>query len=95
LTTLPLSCVHCLEIWEPQTPETLRACPGQYVLWLAIKMNMQHINVIVLHFTCPVLYVTKEQNVTNLQTNPVKYATPVEMQIIHLKKKVEHSERTP
>jgi len=28
LTTLPLSCAECLEIWEPQTPGTLRACPG-------------------------------------------------------------------
>jgi hypothetical protein len=28
LTTLPLSCVDCLEIWEPQPPGTLRACPG-------------------------------------------------------------------
>jgi hypothetical protein len=28
LTTLPPSCVECLEIWEPHTPGTLRACPG-------------------------------------------------------------------
>jgi len=28
LTTLPHSCVDCLEIWEPQPPETLRACTG-------------------------------------------------------------------
>jgi len=28
LTTLPLSCADCLEIWEPQTPGTLRAYPG-------------------------------------------------------------------
>ena len=27
LTTLLLSCVDCLEIWEPQTPATLRTCP--------------------------------------------------------------------
>ena len=27
LTTLPPSCVDCLEIWEPQAPRTLRACP--------------------------------------------------------------------
>ena len=27
LTTLPPSCVDCLEIWEPQPPGTLRACP--------------------------------------------------------------------
>jgi hypothetical protein len=28
LTTLPPSSVFCLEIWEPQPHETLRACPG-------------------------------------------------------------------
>jgi hypothetical protein len=28
LTTLPPSCADCLEIWEPQIPGTLRACPG-------------------------------------------------------------------
>jgi len=28
LTTLPFSCANCLEIWEPQIPGTLRACPG-------------------------------------------------------------------
>jgi len=27
LTTLPLSCADCLEIWESQPPGTLRACP--------------------------------------------------------------------
>ena len=28
LATLPHSCADCLEIWEPQLPGTLRACPG-------------------------------------------------------------------
>jgi len=28
LITLPRSCVHCLEIWEPHPPGTLRVCPG-------------------------------------------------------------------
>jgi len=28
LTTLLLSCADFLEIWEPQTPGTLRVCPG-------------------------------------------------------------------
>jgi hypothetical protein len=27
LTTLPISCTDCLEIWEPQPPGTLRVCP--------------------------------------------------------------------
>jgi len=26
--TLSPSCADCLEIWEPQPPGTLRACPG-------------------------------------------------------------------
>jgi hypothetical protein len=29
-TTLPLSRADCLEIWEPQLPGKLRACPGPY-----------------------------------------------------------------
>jgi len=28
LTTLPPSCADCLEIWEPEPPGTLWACPG-------------------------------------------------------------------
>jgi hypothetical protein len=28
LTNLPPSCDDCLEVWEPQPPGTLRACPG-------------------------------------------------------------------
>jgi hypothetical protein len=28
LTTLPLPCADCLELWEPQPPGTLWACPG-------------------------------------------------------------------
>jgi len=28
LTTLSPSCSDCLEIWEPQTPDTIRACNG-------------------------------------------------------------------
>jgi hypothetical protein len=30
LITLPPSWPDCLEIWEPQPPGTLKACPGQY-----------------------------------------------------------------
>jgi hypothetical protein len=30
LTTLPPSRAECLEIWEPQPPETLGGCPGLY-----------------------------------------------------------------
>jgi len=28
LTTIPPLRADCLEIWEPQPPSTLRACPG-------------------------------------------------------------------
>jgi len=28
LATLPPSFANCLEIWKPQPPGTLRACPG-------------------------------------------------------------------
>ena len=28
LTTLPPSCVDCLEVWEPHPPVTLRVCTG-------------------------------------------------------------------
>ena len=28
LTTLPPSCAKCLEIWKPQPPGTVKACPG-------------------------------------------------------------------
>jgi hypothetical protein len=28
LTTLPPSCADCVEMWEPEPPGTLRACPG-------------------------------------------------------------------
>jgi len=28
LTTLPNSCADCLEIWEPQLPGNLCACPS-------------------------------------------------------------------
>jgi hypothetical protein len=28
LTTLPPSCADCHEMWEPQSPGILRACPG-------------------------------------------------------------------
>jgi hypothetical protein len=40
LTTLPLSCADCLEIWEPQTPGTLRGCPGLYLDILFFFLNI-------------------------------------------------------
>jgi len=47
-TTLPPSCADCLEIWEPQPPGTLRACPGLQwdcfklvTLWISIMGKEQ------------------------------------------------------
>ena len=42
LTTLPPSWADCHEIWDPQLPETLRACPGLYkdcFTWFYTKMR--------------------------------------------------------
>ena len=36
LTTVPPSSADCLEIWEPQPPGTLRACPG--LSWVKKKL---------------------------------------------------------
>jgi len=30
LTTFPLSCADCLEMWKLQLPRILKACPGQF-----------------------------------------------------------------
>jgi hypothetical protein len=30
LTTVPLSCADCHEMWEPQSPRCLRTCSGMY-----------------------------------------------------------------
>jgi len=38
LTILPPSCNDCLEIWEPQPPGTLRACPGITLHFLKKKI---------------------------------------------------------
>jgi len=38
LTTLPPSCADCLDIWEPQSPGTLRACPG--LSWIAFNVEI-------------------------------------------------------
>jgi len=32
---LPPSCADCLEIWEPQRPGKLRACPG--LQWVCFR----------------------------------------------------------
>jgi hypothetical protein len=48
LTTLPHSCVDCLEIWEPE-PATLRACPG--IALLALLNHYTFICVLYLHYS--------------------------------------------
>jgi len=46
LTALPPSCAECHEIWQPQPPWTLRACPGLYrdcftfTLYLGVLKNL-------------------------------------------------------
>ena len=45
LTTLPPSCVDCLEIWEPQSPGTLRVCPGFLELLLIYLIQGRTVNV--------------------------------------------------
>ena len=42
LTTLPPSCAECLEIWEPQPPGTLRACPGLMGLLYLYKSGVPY-----------------------------------------------------
>ena len=36
LIGIPPSRANCLEIWDPQSPGTLRACPGIALLYLYI-----------------------------------------------------------
>jgi hypothetical protein len=40
LTTLPPSCADCLEIWDPQPPGNLRACPGLYRNCFACRISV-------------------------------------------------------
>jgi len=44
LTTLPLSCADCLEIWEPQPPGTFMASPSLEWYCLTIVSN-QDLNI--------------------------------------------------
>jgi len=58
LTTLPPSCVECLEIWAPQAPENLKACPGpprpaQACTRLALPFVLWDINY--WHLACHIL----------------------------------------
>jgi hypothetical protein len=43
LTTLPSSCAECHEIWEPQPPGTLRACPTCTGIALPLR-SYQYVN---------------------------------------------------
>ena len=40
LTTLPLSGVDYIDNWEPQPPETLRACPDLYRICLPLPEKL-------------------------------------------------------
>jgi hypothetical protein len=41
LTTLPTSSADCLEMWEPQPPGTLRACPGRFTFYCCLNVTFQ------------------------------------------------------
>jgi hypothetical protein len=47
LTTLLTSCADCLEIWEPQSPGTLRACPGVYRDCVALYCRQQMLSFVI------------------------------------------------
>jgi hypothetical protein len=71
LTTLPLSCADCLEIWEPQPPGTLRGCPGLYrgaLPFTCIKFqgSGSHINK-----GCAITYTVS--SISNLTLNTLLY----------------------
>jgi hypothetical protein len=42
LTTLPHSCFNCFEIWQPQPPGNLKACPG---LFYYTSLSNRHFSV--------------------------------------------------
>jgi len=44
LTTLPPSCADCLEIWKPQPPGAIRACPSLAITFCTIPcyINATH-----------------------------------------------------
>jgi hypothetical protein len=50
LTTLPPSCVKCLEIWRSQPLGTLRACPG--LKW-GLLYHLLYIKFVEFKFTNP------------------------------------------
>ena len=45
LTTSPPSCANCHDVWEPQPPGTLRACPGlsKGLLYLSFSHLVAHL----------------------------------------------------
>jgi len=55
LTTLPPSCAHCLEIWEPPTPGNLRgvqACNGiDFTFYGAVGVDLHSQNICNKYFT--------------------------------------------
>ena len=46
MTILPPSCANCLETWEPQPPETLRACPGLYRDCFTFTLLMKNMSIL-------------------------------------------------
>jgi hypothetical protein len=60
LTTLPPSCAECLDIWEPQPPGSLWACPGLYRDLLYFNFQLQFP-----HLLCPFFHPYTSQPLTN------------------------------
>jgi len=51
--TLPPSCVNCLETKEPQTPGTLRACPGLYRKCFTFMFDRYYLSFVRMHCMFP------------------------------------------
>jgi hypothetical protein len=75
LTTLP-PCADCLEIWEPQFPGALRACPGLYR------------NCPTFTFTIQCNYTKKLQNMTFSHGNAIKHRPAERMTLTHIIRQV-------
>ena len=56
LKTLPPSRADCLEIWEPQPPGTLRACPGLWWDCFNFDLSHKHTRIVIIGTTEIVTY---------------------------------------
>jgi len=68
LTTLPLSCADCLEIWKPQPPGTFRGCTGIALPFTYIKFQGSGSQI---NNGCAVTYTVSR--ISNLTLNTLLY----------------------